>query len=437
MGKSRLAQELCDRAGARHCFYQAPRRPQPDAIAEFVLAVRQSSLPAAESFEGASYTSWPAALRAAAQGASASDPVIIVIDELPYLTEQDTGFAADLQAAWDRVMERSAVLLVCIGSDVRMMEELVTPRSSLHGRPTSEMLVAPLSPTAVAGLTRSPDAASGIDRYLVVGGFPLLAASWPEGAALEAFLTDALATDATPFVTTALRILTSEFEEHLQASRVIRAIGAGETAHGRIQSRSGVKGSTLSDALAVLVDRKSLVERQLPYAVPPSRTPAHYLIADPYLRFWLRFVGPHLEELARGRSDLVVARILRDWSTYRGRAVEPLIRGALERLLVDPDRSGSLAGARHVGSWWRRDHSVEVDLVGGDAPDPTRVIFIGTVKWHEANRLRTTEIRRLAGQRADVPGAGGAKLVAVSRSGIEDSAEVDAAFGPDDLLAAW
>ncbi len=48
-----------------------------------------------------------------------------MIDELPYLTELDPGFAADLQKAWDRALERSPVLLVCVGSDVRMMKRLV------------------------------------------------------------------------------------------------------------------------------------------------------------------------------------------------------------------------------------------------------------------------------------------------------------------------
>ncbi len=52
---------------------------------------------------------------------------------------------------------------------------------------------------------------------------------------------------------------------------------------------------------------------------------ARYTVLDPYLRFWLRFVGPRLAELSRGRSDLVVARVPRDWNAYRGRAVEPVV----------------------------------------------------------------------------------------------------------------
>lgn len=437
IGKSRLVQELCDRSHVRYCFYQAPRSSREQALSDFVEAVRESSLLASGAFEGASYGSWTSALRAAVQGAGPADPAIVVIDELPYLTELDPGFAADLQRAWDRALQDAPVLLVCVGSDVRMMEVLLAERSPLHGRPTREMWIAPLSPAAVAEIGGAASAAEAIDRYLVVGGLPLLAASWPASAGLREFLCEVLRDDQTPFVTTALRIMASELERDLQAKRVIEAIGHGERAHGRIQSRSGVKGNTLTAALEVLVDVKRLVARELPYAVPPSRTPAIYTICDPYIRFWLRFVGPHLAELSRGRSDLLVERIMRDWGAYRGRAAEPLVREAVERLLADEALSRRLGGARHVGSWWRRDHSVEVDLVGADAPQPRRVGFIGSIKWRESEPFGARDLDDLAGLRAVVPGAGAARLLAISRAGFKTGVSADASLDPDDLLAAW
>jgi AAA+ ATPase superfamily predicted ATPase len=437
VGKSRLAQELCGAADTPYCFFQAPRRPRSEALRDFCEAVAESSLDAAEDFAGATFASWPAALRAASAGASAARPAIVVIDELPYLTERDPGFGADLQKAWDRDYEHRPVLLVCIGSDVRMMEELVAERSPLHGRPTRELRVEPLDPAAVAAVTRADDASDAIDRYLIVGGLPLLAASWPHGASREDFLREALADDQTPFVTSAERIMASEFRADLQARKVIEAIGHGETAHGRIASRSGVKGNTLSDALGVLVDTKRTVDKALPFAVPPGRTAAKYTVLDPYLRFWLRFVGPRMAELSRGRSDLVVDRVLRDWSAYRGRAVEPLVRGALERLLTDEEFALRLGGARHVGSYWTRTHAVEVDLVGGDAPSPSTIGFVGSIKWHEREPFGAREAAALAVHRSRVPGGAAARLLAVSRTGAESGTAVDVVIGPDELLSAW
>jgi len=437
VGKSRLAQELCNLLDAPYAFFQAPKREAPAAIAAFVETVAQSTLPAAPTLAGASFDSWTVAIRAAVQGIDPARPAILVIDELPYLAEEDRGFAADLQQAWDRLLEKTPLLLICIGSDARMMEALAGARSPLHGRPTLELRVDPLSPAEVAGLTSAPSPAAAIDRYLIVGGFPQLAASWPRGGGTRAFLRKALAHDQTPFAAGALRIMASEFPRDSQARAVIEAIGHGEASYGRIQTRSGVKGNTLNDALELLAEQKRLVTRELPYAVPMGKKAPKYIVTDPYLRFWLRFVGPHMGELSRGRADLVIARIERDWQVFRGRAVEPLVRASLERLLDDPSLSGELGGARQVGAWWRRDHSVEVDLVGGDRPDPAAIGFIGSVKWRERGSFSAKDLAELARQRAQVPGAEAAKLVAVSRGGFEKGLDADASFGPDELLGAW
>ncbi len=436
VGKSRLVQEFCDRVGVRYCFYQAVQRPRDEALEDFADAVRDSTLASASLFDSASFSTWPAALHAAVNGATAEQPAVLVIDELPYLTERDPGFAADLQKAWDRHLERLPVLLICIGSDVRMMDELVQERSPLYGRPTLERTLQPLPLPAVADITGAATADAAIDRYLMVGGFPQLAARWPTGASVEEFLVEALV-DEHPFVTTALRIMSSEFSESLSAKAVIEAIGHGETAHNKIQSRAGVSGNTLTAALDVLVDTKRMVERRVPYAVPLGKGLARYTVVDPYLRFWLRFVGPHAAEIARGRGDITAARVMRDWATYRGRAVEPLVRATLERMLLAPDVAATLGGAAVVGTYWTRNHRVEVDLVGGDAPSPTRLGFVGSIKWHRDEAFSVAERRTLAEQRSAVPGGSDARLVIVSRTGVAEGVEADVVLGPDELLAAW
>lgn len=435
VGKSRLAQEFCDSAGLPYCFYQAVQRPRQDALAEFAEAVAESRLASSGAFVGTSFASWSAALTAAASGATQERPVVLVLDELLYLADYDDGFVSDLQRAWDQVLDSTPVLLVCIGSDVRMMEELVKERSPLHGRPTLELALRPLSPRAVARITGASNASEALDRYLVVGGFPLLAGRWQQGTTLTEFLTEAV-TDDHPLVTTALRIMASEFNRELNARRVIEAIGHGETTRGNIGSRADVAGNTLDHVLHTLTETKLMVERRVPYAVPSRTKFARYTIADPYLRFWLRFIGPYEAEIARGRGDLTTARILRDWNTYRGRAVEPLVRDGVELLLADPAISARAGAAALVGSYWTRDNRIEVDLVGGDAIQPTRIGFVGSIKWHESERFTRRERQTLAGHRAAVPGAADARLVIVSRTGVDPDVDADLILGPDEIVAS-
>ena len=153
----------------------------------------------------------------------------------------------------------------------------------------------------------------------------------------------------------------------------------------------------------------------------------------------MRFIGPYVDEIDRGRGDLLMERIERGWPAFRGMAIEPLVREAVGRLLVDPDYSRRLNGARHVGSFWTRSNDVQVDLVGGSHPSrPDRIGFIGSIKWRENAAFTSRDVNDLAGQRRDVPGAEQAKLVGVSRRGFTDDAGgLDVKLMPDDLLAAW
>ncbi len=349
VGKSRLVQEFVEGSRQHYVFYQAPRRSGLEGLERFRVALEDSTLPVAEAVrEGARFDGWPAALRLASQGATPETPAVIVIDELPYLVEADEGIPADIQEAWDRELRRRPVLLMCIGSDVRMMLTLTQHPAELFGRPTRELVIRPFSPRDVAALG-DLGAVDAFDRYVIVGGLPIIARSWPTRLSRRQFLERALTDSSSPLVVDGMRILEAEFPAELQTRAVLEAIGHGEMTFTTIGERSGVSNhSRLSTALAMLAE-KDIIHARLPYAAPPGRKNKRYAIADPYLRFWLRFIGPAVEEIDRGRSDLLLARIDRDWPTFRGAAIEPIVRRSIERLL--PRRA--LRG-RSV-CWWLLD----------------------------------------------------------------------------------
>jgi uncharacterized protein len=434
VGKSRLVEQFLLEARARSVFFRSPRRGSAEALRRFSAAVAQSSLASASLFEdGLAPDTWVTALRLAAQGATPSDPVVIVVDELPYLLERDSGADADFQEAWDRYLQHLPVMLVAIGSDVSMMEALIDHGHALYGRPTREMVVEPFSPAEVAELT-GMDTAPTLDAYLIVGGFPTLATSWRKSWDRRRFLEEALADSHTQFVVNGERILETELPYSPQGREVLEAIGAGERTFTTLRDASGVYSATsLTNALKLLVADKRIVAEASPCAVPAPRKSKRYSIADPHLRFWLRFVAPSIDELDRGRSDLVIDRIEQAWSAYRGKAIEDLVRRSIERLLPD-ERFGA---ARHVGGYWTRNNQVEVDLIGADSPVPRTISFVGSIKWRERARFTASDTRALSEQRATVPGAEDALLVGVSRSGFAADAALDVALSADDLIAAW
>jgi uncharacterized protein len=192
VGKSRLVEEFARRAGCPCVFYTAVREEGDAELVRFTRAIERSTAPrAADVAAGLRSESWEAALALAGEGASKAHPTIIVIDELPYLTEKEPSIEAVLQLVWDRVLQTAPVLLILIGSDEATMEALTERGRPLYDR-AREMAIAPLSPADVGELL-GLDAADALDAQLVIGGFPVLAQEWRRGRTLSAYVRDALA----------------------------------------------------------------------------------------------------------------------------------------------------------------------------------------------------------------------------------------------------
>ncbi len=443
VGKSALAERWLEGYGGPAVFFEAHGYTETRELGRFRDALAASSLPSAAQASGVTFGDWQAALVTAAANACRERPSVIVLDEFPDLCDRvrdADGNAAPspqegaIRAAW-RELQKLPVMVVLIGSDLSMMTRLTTYGFPLFQRPTRQMVVEPLSPLEVSQITgRSGDAA--IDAYLVTGGFPKIVDLWRVGS-LESFLRKELADPSSEYVTAAARILDGELPAAIAARTVLSVIGAGERTHKGIVDGTGIEGKNLGYPLRTLAD-KGLITSALPLSTARSDA-RRYRVADPYLRFWLRFIEPIRGEIDRGIGATNAGRIARAFLDYSGLAVEPIVRSALERMSAAGDER--LGGGRIVGGFWTKDNQVEIDLVGADREEPgdkLQLSFVGTIKWRSAKALDGSDIARLeaatlrlAGANRDTP------VVAVSRRGFERIARPVAEVTAEELLAAF
>ncbi|MEV0900896.1 DUF234 domain-containing protein [Actinoplanes sp. NPDC049802] len=429
IGKSSLVEVFADRSGAPSVFYTAAGATAEAELAEFTEAILGSTLPDREVFDDASPGNWSAALRQLASLLPDDRPSIVVIDETPYLMERVDAFEGILQRAWDRELSRKPVLLILIGSDLSMMEALGSYGRPFHQR-GREMVLGPLSPAEVGDMLGLAPA-EAFDAALVTGGLPLICAAWPTGAGLWDFLATELANPVSPLLVSAERSLAAEFPESAMAATVLAAIGSGERTFTNIaRAAGGISHTTLTRAAETLVGKR-IVAAELPVSTRPTKE-RRYRVTDPYLRFWLTFVRPYLPEIERLRGDITLERVRAGWTSWRGRAVEPLLRESLARLLP----AGSLPAAPVVGAYWTRSNSVEIDIVGADRePVARELYFLGSIKWLERAAFDDHDLLALQRHRAavtDVP----VPLLAISRGGVTATG-LHAAFGPEELMTAW
>ena len=436
VGKSRVVQEFVARSGVPSIVFQATwGRLAAAERADFVTTVATSGLPEADLIAGTRPDDWSQALRALAAVLPADRPVIVVIDEVPWLTQGDPEFEGALQTVWDRHLSDRPVLLLLIGSNQSVMARLTDHDRPFLGR-ASVMRVQPLNPADVADAT-GLEPADALDAWLVTGGFPQIVASWQAGESRAHFLTRSLAEPLSPLLVSGELTLLGEDAPAATSRAVLEAVGVGERTFTAIARAAGggvtrLASGALTPLLRSLTDAGALAS-DLPLSTAPDTKNRRYRIADPYLRFWLAF-GPMAVPLAdRGLGHLAYQRVEASWSSWRGRAVEPLVRESLQRLLM-AQRGEAVA----IGGWWNRQNNPEIDLVVADkAPVARRVHWLGSVKWHDSAPFDRHDFDALVRGAPVVPGATGAGLVAVSRTGVVPGLPLHRVWGPDDLVATW
>lgn len=440
VGKSRLVQEFCDRSGAPYLFYTATKGASPvDAVATFMAELRDSGLARDRDLIPADpVAGWPDAFRALA-AVLPDRPAVIVLDELPWLAEQDELFDGALQTAWDRLLSRRAVLLLLLGSDLHMMERLTAYDRPFYGR-ADNLLLGPLNPAEV-GAALGLQAADAIDSFLMSGGLPGILRAWPAGTAALTFAEGECDDPASPLFGVPEAALLAEFPAPDMTRRVIEAIGGGDRTYANIAAEAGsrtgvIPSGTLSPVLHRLVTEKHVLAVDEPLSVRSGK-PMLYRIADSNLRFYLALGRGAQEWSRRGRPAPAKALLRRRWASWRGRAVEPVIREALSLSAGDLPWPEVTA----VGGWWNRAFQPEIDLVGADrAPAARQIYYAGSVKWLD----RPFDDHDLAALQRDVtavPGfqPGRTHLVAASRAGVasEVSRQLALCWGPREIVAAF
>lgn len=436
VGKSRLVSEFVEHAGLPHVYFQAARgAPSTRELALFAEAISTSSLPGAAVAEGNQPASLTAALNLLAAALPSDVPSIAVIDEVPWLLESIEGGAGELQRVWDKSLAAKPVLVLLLGSDLAMMEQLTRSDQPFYGRAT-EMVLDALTPRDVAQMT-GLGAFDAIDAYLITGGLPLVAQEWERGMTRHDFLKTSFSRSTSALVVSGTRVLDSEFGEATLARQVLTAIGGkGERTFTGIQQSSGpepLNATTLTTSLRLLSDKR-VVAADEPLSIRRASKDRRWRISDPSLRFWLAFVDPALAEVDRGRPDLALARVAISFESWRRRAVEPVVRDALQRLLPD----AAWPNVSRVGGWWPRSNTPEIDLIGADGAPANKVSFAGTIKWRRTSRLTSSEVSELAASAVSVPGVDiGTSLVAVCPAGASTRARLAQLWTAHDLLSAW
>lgn len=353
------------------------------------------------------FESWDEALATVGELARGA-PLAVVLDEFQWLIAAQPSLESIVQRHWDEWQrDRVPVTLILSGSALRLMEGLLEPGAPLYGRADYRPLLQPLD-YRDASLFASArlSAESRLRRYAVLGGTPQYQV-WAGKAGLSELIATRILGKGESLYEEPLHLLREEQEIRDPGTyfAVVREIAAGRTRTNEISNATRISTPNLAKMLKRLEALGYLEARSPLSPQGPEARRTSYRLADPFFRFWFRFVFPNRSLLERGRVKEVLKIVERDMDVFMGLAFEDCCREWTGRFSAD-----LLPPSQRLGSWWSRDGQTEIDLVGTSRG---RYDLMASCKWTKT--APASALTQLLEQRDSVPRAGGAQLAIFAR----------------------
>jgi AAA+ ATPase superfamily predicted ATPase len=376
VGKTTLILRWARQTGRSIIYWVATRDTPAQTRLGFTQALWEWAHP--DSHAVPRFDTWADAFETAAD-LIGDQQVILIMDEFSYAAESDPALPSNLQVAWDHLFKESNVTLVLTGSHIGMMTNLIRYDAPLYGRFTAQLPVDPLPFPALHDFLPRYTAAERVAVYAVAGGIPAYLERFNDRETLGAnvqrlFMRRTGMFRGEPFILVGdvIRRETQTYEA------VLKAIAAGRRTPQEIGAMLGLTSSYLSPYLKQL-EALHLVERRLPATIRPERRRTSrnslYYLADPYLRFYFRFIQPNLGLVEQELTDILWQRIAEQFRAFVGlTAFEELCR---EWTLAQAHAGQLPFPPEIVGSHW--SPGVQVDVVAVNWRE--KAILLGECKW--------------------------------------------------------
>ena len=312
-------------------------------------------------------------------------PLVLAIDEYPYLTENDKSTSSLFQKGWDEYLKNTKIFLILSGSSIAMMEsETLNQRAPLFGRRTGQILVDPLNFSQSRKFFPEKSFSDFLNIYTITGGMPAYLKQFVDGGELSEEIKKKIF-NKTAFLYNEVEFtLKEELRETKNYLAILRAIALGKRKLSEIVNEVGLDKATANKYISVLINL-CLVEREVPITEdkPDKSRKGLYKISDNFFVFWFHYIFPYKSYLEMDNYDYVLEKMFSGLkyndeinSGFKSIAAQVYERVAVELLIALQDK---IFVFERVGRYW--DSNLEIDVVGFSSSE--KKIIFGECKWSE------------------------------------------------------
>ena len=293
---------------------------------------------------------------------------IFLIDEFPYLIEQQKSIPSIFQSIWDEVLIKENVFLILTGSSVSMMEtEVLGYKSPIYGRRTGQLKIEQIKFNYLKEFLPNYKIDDQIRAYGATGGIPYYLKEVNSKKSFYNNIQETFFNKSNILFQEAEILLKEELREPNTYFNIIKAMIDGATKLSEISDKSLVHITNINKYISVLETLK-IIKKEYPITEPVKQRNFIYKVNDNYFRFWLSYVYPYKEEIEENPKS-VLDFVKDDYPRYMGPIFEEITTKNIQKLTsIDFNK---------IGKWWYKER--EIDIIGLNKNK--KMIFFFECKW--------------------------------------------------------
>ena len=322
----------------------------------------------------ASFKSWEDAFDYI--GHKVTDRTAIIIDEFPYIIEENPSVKSLLQHAIDHNFKSKNIFLILCGSSISIMEnEIMERKSPLHDRQTATLKIKPFNYLESSAFFPNYSNLDKILAYGILGGIPRYLEAFDPSKTIEENIASKIIRNGAYLYEEPDNLLKAELRDTNTYNSILSAISSGRNRIVDIADYIHEDRTKVAKYLTILQTLR-LVEKRVPCGESPKSKKSIYVIKDNFLKFWFRYEFTNNTYYSILGPKDAANEIMNDISNFMGDAFEEIckeyvIRQAKQRKLPFIPF--------YIGKWWGTNPFLkaqdDVDVLVLDRTQ-TKAIFI-------------------------------------------------------------
>lgn len=291
IGKSELIKQTLKETEVQSIYYECKQTTEPnnvDSLAEIIGETFQFPKP---SFSGIEEV-----LRFLFQKAEEA-PLILVLDEYPYLRQNVRGLDSIIQCVIDQFRDTSHMKLILCGSYVDTMKELLEKQNPLYGRIDRTIDLKPMDYYESSLFYQDFSDEDKVRLYSVFGGIPYYNRLIDSNMSVKENIIQLIASPGARLENEVSMYLSSEISKMTNANEVFETLAKGYSKYKDILDQSNVSsGSTLVDVLDKLI-KMDVVKREAPINDEKNKKKSGYFISDNLSLFYYKYIFRNISKM--------------------------------------------------------------------------------------------------------------------------------------------